>query len=311
MTRIGALHWGFLPALVTLSILHYVFSALALQTAAGHRLPLREATLTQFTAAVANRITPGGIGAAAVNVRYLTCRGMAGPQAVASVAALQALTALGDLTLFLSVLAVGAWVGGGGGAVLATLGSQSADAAGHLPLPWLLAICCLVAAVMAFAYRRQGTDRIVRAVRETLGALRGTLHRPRALLLTLGICAGTTLLLGVAFAISVLAVPGAARPQEIATLIAVYFIGATAGAAVPVPSGIGSTEAAMVAALGGAGVQPGQAVKAVVLFRLITFWAPIPLGLVAGRSLRRRQEHYDPAVEVSTTAGVLGQEPAL
>ncbi|WP_207401198.1 hypothetical protein, partial [Actinomadura roseirufa] len=55
--------WGFLPVLVLLAVLHYVFAALALRGAAGHRLPLTESTLAQFTAAAANRVTPSGLGA--------------------------------------------------------------------------------------------------------------------------------------------------------------------------------------------------------------------------------------------------------
>lgn len=312
MTRIGTLHWGFLPALAILSILHYLFCALALRTAADWRLPLREATLTQFTAAAASRITPGGLGAPAVNIRYLTVRGMSAPQAVASVAALQAVTTLGDLSLFITVLTIGALTGAGGGVqVLVSLATQCVNAVADLPIPWLAAAGFLVGLIVAYYWRRQSSSRIARGGRETLAAFRTILRRPWALLLTLVICALTTLMLGVAFAISVLAIPGASTPTASITLVSAYLIGATAGAAVPVPSGIGSTEAAMVAALGGAGVHPVHAIKAVVLFRLITFWAPIPFGIAAGRSLRRRADRtYAPAVEVPK-AGALGQEPAL
>lgn len=314
VTSIGTLHWGFLPALATLSILHYLFCALALQTAAARRLPLREATMTQFTAAAASRITPGGLGAPAVNIRYLTVRGMTAPQAVASVAALQAVTTLGDLTLFISVLAIGAATGAGGGVqVLVSLGTQCLNAVADLPLPWLAAVCCAVGVLIAYYWRRQSSSRIVRGGRETLAALRTILRRPWALLLTLFICAMTTFLLGVAFAISVLAIPGASSPTATITLISAYLIGATAGAAVPVPSGIGSTEAALVAALGGAGVHPVHAIKAVVLFRLITFWLPIPFGIVAGKSLRRRKTRPNASAVEVPTAEALSQapEPAL
>ena len=51
--------------------------------------------------------------------------------------------------------------------------------------------------------------------------------------------------------------------------------------------GLGTTEAAMIAALTGSEVEPGAAVAAVLLFRLITFWTPVPIGLFAARDLRR------------------------
>ena len=51
--------------------------------------------------------------------------------------------------------------------------------------------------------------------------------------------------------------------------------------------GIGSTEAALVAALAAGGVPPGPALQAVLVFRAVTFWAPVPVGLLACRTLRR------------------------
>ncbi|MGW2308405.1 lysylphosphatidylglycerol synthase domain-containing protein, partial [Actinomadura luteofluorescens] len=60
-----------------------------------------------------------------------------------------------------------------------------------------------------------------------------------------------------------------------------------AGSAVPTPGGVGSTEAALVAALAALGVAAGPALHAVLLFRAVTFWAPVPLGILACRTLRR------------------------
>lgn len=271
VTRLGSLHWGYLPALAALAVLHYLLSALALQAAAGTRLPLRQATLVQFTAAAANRVTPGGIGAMAVNTRYLVCRGLRGPQAIASVSALHAATMVADLGLALTVLTVA------GPAVLPT---HAPDAAS-----WLLAAGA-VAVVLALAIRPV-RRRAWRMVGEVAIAIRALCRRPRDLMVTLLTCAGTTMTLSAAFAISVLAVPGAARPAAAPALVACYFIGTTAGGAVPIPAGIGTTEAAMIAALSGAEVDPGAAVAAVLLFRLITFWTPVPVGLVAARALRR------------------------
>ncbi|NEA22873.1 lysylphosphatidylglycerol synthase domain-containing protein, partial [Actinomadura bangladeshensis] len=113
-------------------------------------------------------------------------------------------------------------------------------------------------------------------------------RRPRDLLVTLAASAGTTLALGVAFALSVLAVPAAvADPADLLTLVAAYLVGAAAGAAIPLPGGVGSTETALVAALAALGIEPGPALHAVLLFRAVTFWAPVPLGLLSYRTLRR------------------------
>jgi uncharacterized membrane protein YbhN (UPF0104 family) len=291
----SALHWGFLPALIALSVLHYVCAALALRTAAGRSLPLREATMTQFAAAAANRLAPGGVGAAAVNIRYLSCRGLSAPCAIASVTALHAATGLTDLLLFLSVLAVGQSTGAGGVEILTALASHMAATVGRLPLPWLVASAVVLAAsaVLACRRRRGGNGRLITTLRQTLVAMAELPRRPRDLLLTVAATAATTLVLSLAFTLSVLAVPGASTPGNMMTLLAAYFIGSTIGSALPVPAGLGS-EAALIAALGGAGVSAGHALQAVILFRAITYWAPVPVGLFATRALRRSRSGPSP-----------------
>lgn len=112
-------------------------------------------------------------------------------------------------------------------------------------------------------------------------------HRPRDLAVLLGASGATTLILGVALAVSVHAVSGGRRSDS-ATLLIAYLAGAAAASAVPVPAGLGSTEAHLIAAVVSARVPVTQAVDAVLLFRAVTFWAPAPLGLVLTRILRRR-----------------------
>ena len=66
-------------------------------------------------------------------------------------------------------------------------------------------------------------------------------------------------------------------------------IGAAAGTAVPVPAGLGSTEAALIGVLMTAHVPAANAVRQVLIFRLITFWAPAIVGVLASRYLYRRR----------------------
>jgi uncharacterized membrane protein YbhN (UPF0104 family) len=68
-----------------------------------------------------------------------------------------------------------------------------------------------------------------------------------------------------------------------------YLVGAAVGTAVPMPSGIGSTEAALVTVLMATGLAAAPALSAVLLFRAVTFWAPVPLGLLLAPGLRRRR----------------------
>jgi len=60
------------------------------------------------------------------------------------------------------------------------------------------------------------------------------------------------------------------------------------GSAAPTPGGIGGVEAVLAAGLTAIGIPAHEAIPAVLLFRVATFWLPIPAGWVAYMLLRRR-----------------------
>jgi len=70
----------------------------------------------------------------------------------------------------------------------------------------------------------------------------------------------------------------------------VYLVGNAAGAAIPTPGGIGTIEVALIGGLTASGLNAGVAASVVVLFRVVSFWLPIPIGWVALRYLRRTGE---------------------
>jgi uncharacterized membrane protein YbhN (UPF0104 family) len=267
------LRWAFLPALIALAAAHYVLAAIALRAATGRPLPLRDAFLTQLTAAAANRVTPSGLGGSAVNIRFLTCHGMPLEAAITAVAAMHLLGGFADLPM---IMAVSPWAGG---EVLARLYETATD-------PRVLAVVAVVAVAALLWLRRRPRSKTA-SQRERLAVARTGIidlaRRPRDLLVVMIASAATTLAMGVAFALSVLAVPGAAGPDQIVALIVAYLIAGTLGGLVPIPAGAGSTEAVLIAALGALGVAAGPAVQAVLLFRVITHWAPAPIGVLAAR----------------------------
>jgi uncharacterized membrane protein YbhN (UPF0104 family) len=255
---------------------------------------LTEATMVQFVASVANRVTPAGAGGLAVNARYLARRGMPVPGAVGTLAGLHVLGALADLLLFTVVLAVAGGGIGGGGTVLATLGSSVSRIPGavsrwpHFALPAGAAVLVALVAAWILRRRRARPGAGLRFAASALAAVVDVRRRPGDLATLLAASAGTTLMMGLAFAISVIAVPGGASIGKTGALLTAYLIGSAAGQALPVPAGMGSTEAALTAMLLAAQVPAVPAVQAVVLFRVMTFWAPVPVGALAARGLRRR-----------------------
>jgi uncharacterized membrane protein YbhN (UPF0104 family) len=118
--------------------------------------------------------------------------------------------------------------------------------------------------------------------------VRALLRRPRALATLLVASGSTTLILGCAFVATTVMVPGPHPAAGIGTLLVAFMLGAAAGSAVPIPAGLGSTEAALVAVLLSVHVPAAQAVEEVLIFRLITFWSPAAVGVLASRYLYRR-----------------------
>ncbi|MBK5265936.1 MAG: flippase-like domain-containing protein [Acidimicrobiia bacterium] len=69
----------------------------------------------------------------------------------------------------------------------------------------------------------------------------------------------------------------------------VYMVSATVASISPTPGGLGAMEAALVAGITRLGVPAGEAVAAVLSFRVATFWLPLPVGAWLLRLARRRE----------------------
>jgi hypothetical protein len=77
----------------------------------------------------------------------------------------------------------------------------------------------------------------------------------------------------------------------LAVLTQAFFVGMF-GNLLPMPGGVGGVEGGMIAALAGFGIDAGQAVVAVLLFRAVTFWLPMIPGVIAYFQLRRTVERW-------------------
>ena len=73
------------------------------------------------------------------------------------------------------------------------------------------------------------------------------------------------------------------------TIALLYLTVGSAAAVAPTPGGVGAVEAVLLAALTGVGMAAAPALAAVFLYRLVTFWAPIPIGALALRFLTARE----------------------
>jgi uncharacterized protein (TIRG00374 family) len=83
-------------------------------------------------------------------------------------------------------------------------------------------------------------------------------------------------------------------------LVLLAFVAGSALAMIPItPGGLGFVEAGLTGVLTLAGVTPDHAVLAVLLYRLFSYWLPLPAGLVASILFRRRHREAAPT---TTTA---------
>jgi uncharacterized membrane protein YbhN (UPF0104 family) len=291
-----------LTVLCVLAALHYLASALALRAASGTRLPWGESYLNQLAAATANRLTPGGLGGAALNARYLVRRGVPAARAAGALAALSLVGAVADLLMLLGVASLtalsGPWRAPGAGslpaAVSGDLSRWGGVVARHaVPIIAAGALAVVLGALVLRSSRpRPRTRRAFHALRAGFVELVALRRRPRDLLVMATASAGTTLVLGGALLATLVLVAGPAVLDRALPVLAAYLIGAALASAVPVPGGVGTTDAALVGALLTAGIRPGQAVPAVLLFRVVTHWAPAGLGLLAVRRLRRTRAYW-------------------
>ncbi|KUL43967.1 hypothetical protein ADL12_06415 [Streptomyces regalis] len=266
--------WPWLLAAACATCLTWVAAAVTRQGAVIDRLPRLRLLVTQFAAGSANHLLPTGLGASAVNLRFMTVCGL--PLARSSAA----------LALYLLAESV-ARVG-----LLAALLIAFPDALRLGPLlpegawgPVLLVIgVAAVVVVAVFALVRRLRTAVLSFLRTALDEARSVHTRPsRALALWGGSLAFPTLqasglvLVGLALGLDV-------PPVHMALA---YLAATVAVALVPTPGGLGSVEAALIVALVAAGGPVAVATAVVLGYRIITVWLPLlPGALTLGALVR-------------------------
>ena len=270
--------WPLIVVAVVAAATSYLCSAVALCAAAGRRLPLGRTVLVQLAAAAANRLTPGGVGGAAVNGRYLTTQGMSAGEASAAItltAVMHVVVAIAGFLAFAPAVTRLAWV-------------RSRFGLRGWGLLWVLIAVVAVALLIGLgirALRRRRGDRVAAFLADGLAALASAARHPWRLGALLVTTAAVKVGNLVALLCAMCAFDGDIPDWRVAT---VYLVGVPAAEAVPTPGGLGTVDAVLVAGLTGVGGTAAAVVAAVVVFRLLTFWAPIVPGAIASGLLRRR-----------------------
>lgn len=281
------LRWQYAAIVGLLGAVHYVASGVAARAASGLALPFGETVLVQLAASTANRLTPAGLGASAVNARYFSRRGLSAASALGAVAALGVLGAIADLVVLAVLVFAGGALGLGSGVnEIHQLASRMTRLATLVSSPWLWFGLVLIAAALAGWRWTRRRPLQAGSLRRCAAPVAELARHPRRMATLMAASGATTLVLALAFVASTYMVPGPRPHLVLGALLVAYLAGSAAGNAVPVPAGVGSTDLALVTILVAARVPAAHALEVVLIFRMVTFWFPAVAGVFAARHLR-------------------------
>ncbi len=272
--HLATARWPWLLAAACATCLTWVAAACTRQGAVVERLPRRRLLATQFAAGAANHLLPTGLGASAVNLRFMTVCGLPLARSSAALALYLLAESVGRVALlgvlliaFPDALRLGTLLPEGAvGPLLVVAGAVPVVAAG----------------VLVLAPRLRGA--LVAFLRTALGEARAVHALPaRALALWGGAFAFPAL----QAAVLVLVGRALGLPVPAGHMAVAYLAATIAVALVPTPGGIGSVEAALVVALVAVGGPAAVATAVVLAFRLMTVWLPLLPGALTLAALVR------------------------
>ena len=266
--------WWMLAALF-FSVATYVGAGLTLVAFSPERLSLWRSTEVHLASAVVSLVAPAGVGGAAINLRFLNRKGVPTAVGVATVALVQVVQFVVTVVLLV---------------VLAAMTGQSTGLT--LPSGWVLVAAGTVVVVAAVVLtipkaRTWAWAKIEPTYRQVWPRLVWVMSNPVRLVLGVGGALMLTLSYILSFSASLWAF-GYTVP--FAVLAITYLASNTVGSIVPSPGGIGPVELALTAGLVAASVPYGVALSTAIVYRLVTFWIPIPVGWL---SLQRLQKVGD------------------
>ena len=256
------------------SLATYVGTALALIMALPIRVPFIRGLLAAFSTTFAGAIAPPGVAHVGLTIRFAQKQGLATAPAVSAMAAKET----GIVVVHL-VLLVGLGVVAGSDGALQ-------DELDKLPSGTTLGLAAAVvlsAIGLAFAFgpmRRAIREKVWPAVQHSMDTLRQLASDPWQMF---GLFVGALLVQTGYIGALYFSVQALGLDIGVVTVGLIYLTVGSAASVAPTPGGVGAVEAVLLGALTGVGAAAAPALAAVFLFRLLTFWIPIPIG---GLSMR-------------------------
>lgn len=273
-TIFSAARWQWVPLVLLASVGTYFGAALALTGYVRERLSFLRTVLVQVAAAFAGFVTPPAVGGLAVNIRYLRKSRLSAAAAATSVGMCQVVNAVSHVVLLITFAAI-----------------TGVSSPHSVPIPsWAFIVIGGVAVVLGGgltvpALRHWLFARLLPPLREAWPRLLDLVTRPVKLAEAISGALALNFAYVAALWCSVHAFDGGVSFAGVAV---VYLAGAAIASAAPTPGGLGAIEVALSTGLAAGGMASAAAISAVLLFRLATFWLPVPVGWVAVQVLQGR-----------------------
>ncbi len=267
--------WGLVVLGLVLAAATNLTDATALAAVTPKPVPIGVTTVEQFAIGFVNVAVPSAAGRIAVNIRYFEKLGISAVTSSTTGAITGFLGFIAQAVLVVLTIVIGAGsidfsqMQGGGGVMRL--------------LAMAVAIFVVVAVVVALVPKwRHWVNVKLRTPVAQIGDAIKTLKNPKSAALALGGSLATEVLYAAGFAMCVLAVGGSINLGQ------AIFINVTVSlfaGLMPIPGGVGVAEAGMTAGLTSIGVDPGVAVSAVLIYRLVSYYLPPLWGYVSLRWL--------------------------
>ena len=267
--------WRWSLVALILSVATYFGATWSLSGFVLERLSFVRTFLAQLAGSFVTLVTPAAVGGVALNLRFLRKSGVAPADSAASVGVSQVFAFALHLILLI---------------IFAVLTGSSREHSLRPPGWVYIALGVLVlGALIGLAFpagRRLARSRVAPALGQVIPRLLDVAQRPGKLAEGIG---GAFLLTSAYILCLDTCVKALGGSVPLASVAVVYLTGNAIGSVVPTPGGLGAVEAALSAGLTAAGLPGTTAVSAVLLFRTLTFWLPVPVGWASFNYLMRRE----------------------
>ena len=251
--------------------------ALSVSKAAPLPVPYGRLTLLEFAITFVNLAVPSTAARVAVNIRFFQRNGLDRTTAIA----VGGLDSVGGFVAQM-ILLFGI-IGFGLGSLNLDISTSSVDFTGK----WLvILLVVLVVGIAVVAFVPKFRDPVVSVVKTTWSKIGPLLSSPRRLISVVL----ANLLVQLLFSLTSYTILRAfGQDVGFADVVLVNVCVALFAGLMPVPGGVGVTEAALTAGYTAIGVDSASAMGAALCYRLITFYIPPLFGYFAMKSLRRQR----------------------